>query len=79
VKDSGVGLRADIDALAIQERNTVPYKSKIDGKMHTCGHDGHSAMLLGAAKYLSETRRFDGTVYFIFQPAEEVRGGGKND
>lgn len=77
--DSGrsIALRADMDALFIDERNEVPYKSRHPGKMHACGHDGHSAMLLGAAKYLAETRDFDGTVYFIFQPAEEGRAGAK--
>jgi amidohydrolase len=72
-----IGLRADMDALHIHEKNTFEYRSGIEGKMHACGHDGHTAMLLGAAKYLSETRRFDGTAHFIFQPAEESEGGGK--
>ena len=72
-----IGLRADMDALPMQEATNLPYASKTDGAMHACGHDGHTAMLLGAAKYLSETRQFDGTVVLIFQPAEEGGGGGK--
>ena len=72
-----IGLRADMDALPILEQNHFPHRSRFDGRMHACGHDGHTAMLLGAAKYLAATKRFDGTVYFIFQPAEEGGGGGR--
>lgn len=72
-----IGLRADMDALPMTEKTGAPYSSKTDGKMHACGHDGHTAMLLGAAKYLAETRNFDGRVALIFQPAEEGGGGGK--
>ena len=71
-----IGLRADMDALPIREANDVPYRSRNEGRMHACGHDGHTTMLLGAARYLAKTRGFDGTVNFIFQPAEEGLGGG---
>lgn len=72
-----IGLRADIDALDIIEENNIDYCSTIHGKMHACGHDGHTAILLGAAKYLSQHRNFSGTVVVIFQPAEENEGGGR--
>ena len=72
-----IGLRADMDALPIQERNEFSHKSIHDGKMHACGHDGHSTMLLGAAVYLKQNNDFSGTVHFIFQPAEEGGGGGR--
>src|SRR5215207_4966359 len=72
-----VGLRADMDALPVTELNTFPHASKIHGKMHACGHDGHTAMLLAAAQHLAKHRNFDGTVYLIFQPAEEGGGGAR--
>ena len=72
-----IGLRADIDALPMTEHNRFPHASQHAGRMHACGHDGHTAMLLGAAKYLAETRNFDGTAVVIFQPAEEGGGGGR--
>jgi hippurate hydrolase len=72
-----IGLRADMDALPMQEINSFPHASKHPGKMHACGHDGHTAMLLGAAHYLSQHRNFDGTVYLVFQPAEEGGAGAR--
>jgi hippurate hydrolase len=72
-----IGLRADLDALHIHEQSGVPHASKHEGRMHACGHDGHTTMLLGAAKALSQRRRIDGSVVFIFQPAEENEGGGR--
>ena len=75
--ERSVGLRADMDALPIQEANSFAHRSRHDGRMHACGHDGHTAMLLGAARHLARTRNFDGTVHFIFQPAEEGIGGAR--
>src|SRR5437762_7014557 len=72
-----IGLRADMDALPMEQQRNLPYRSKNPGKMHACGHDGHTAMLLGGAKYLAETRNFSGTAIVIFQPAEEGGGGGR--
>ncbi|MCX7152795.1 MAG: M20 family metallopeptidase [Proteobacteria bacterium] len=72
-----IGMRAAMDARPIPAMTRCGYKSKIDGRMHACGHDGHTAMLLGAAKHLAESKSFDGTAYFIFQPAEEGKGGGR--
>jgi amidohydrolase len=71
-----IGLRADMDCLPIEEATNLPYRSRHDGRMHACGHDGHTTMLLGAARYLAEARNFDGVVHAIFQPAEEGLGGG---
>ena len=71
-----IGLRADMDALPMQERSNLSYASRVDGRMHACGHDGHTTMLLGAARFLVRNRDFDGTVVVIFQPAEEAEGGG---
>ena len=76
-KGGSIGLRADMDALPIQEKNKFSHKSIHEGKMHACGHDGHSTMLLGAAVYLKEHNDFAGTVHMIFQPAEEGGGGGR--
>ena len=73
--EATIGLRADMDALPIVEANDIPYRSRNQGRMHACGHDGHTTMLLGAARYLAETRNFNGTVNFIFQPGEEGVGG----
>jgi amidohydrolase len=72
-----IGLRADMDCLPIHEQNSFSHKSRHEGRMHACGHDGHTTMLLGTARYLAETRNFDGTAYVIFQPAEEGGGGGQ--
>ena len=76
-KPRAIGLRADMDALPMQELNEFAHRSTNEGRMHACGHDGHTTMLLGAAKHLARTRDFEGTVHFIFQPAEEGHGGGR--
>src|SRR5581483_984081 len=75
--DRAIAIRADMDALDVSEKNGFHHHSTHPGKMHACGHDGHTTMLLGAARYLAETRNFAGTVHFIFQPAEENEAGGK--
>lgn len=75
--ERAVGLRADLDALHIHEKSGVPHASRHEGRMHACGHDGHTTMLLGAARAMAQRRNFDGTAYFIFQPAEENEGGGR--
>jgi amidohydrolase len=72
-----IGLRADMDALPMEENTNLPWRSTVPGRFHGCGHDGHTTMLLGTARYLAETRNFDGTVHFIFQPAEEGLGGAR--
>jgi len=77
VSGRAVGLRADMDCLPMHELGNVPHRSTHEGRMHACGHDGHTTMLLGCARYLAETRNFDGTAYLIFQPAEEGGGGGQ--
>lgn len=76
-KGRRIGLRAELDALPIEEATGLPYRSTVPGKMHACGHDGHTTMLVGAARYLAETRDFDGTAIFVFQPAEEGLGGAR--
>ena len=75
--DRKIMFRAELDALPVKEDTKLPHSSKVEGVMHACGHDAHTSMLLGAAKLLSQTRDFNGTIYFVFQPAEEVHGGGK--
>jgi amidohydrolase len=75
--EKSIALRADMDCLPMHEANTFAHRSKHEGRMHACGHDGHTTMLLGAARYLAETRNFDGTAYLVFQPAEEGGGGGE--